>query len=250
MEIRRINNGKIFYFGNDVIPKYSFNAKELDEETGMYYFEARYYRAPTFTSRDPLFEKYPSISPYAYCANNPVKYIDPSGEEMEDTDYRNFKGELLYKTNDGLKQTILVPEKSIPELKQKLEKGLENNVINDPEYNKQELHPLGKTPEEYKANKEGSKSNAIGDTWREQYKVGYEEGYNGKKNILKHIFFPIIGALDILNNSGGGAQESYTGWLAGKVEGNFDKRQGYINAMNPQSSFKNNEPIIKLNIKK
>ena len=83
MEIRRINNGKIFYFGNEVIPKYSFNAKELDEETGMYYFEARYYRAPTFTSRDPLFEKYFWMSPYAYCANNPVKYVDPTGRIVE-----------------------------------------------------------------------------------------------------------------------------------------------------------------------
>jgi len=63
------------------IPKYSFNAKELDEENGMYYYSARYYAPPTFISRDPLFEKYPSISPYTYCANNPVKFIDPDGKE-------------------------------------------------------------------------------------------------------------------------------------------------------------------------
>ncbi len=66
-------------FGNNTIPKYSFNAKELDEETGMFYYEARYYAPPTFTSRDPLFEKYFWMTPYAYCANNPVKYVDPSG---------------------------------------------------------------------------------------------------------------------------------------------------------------------------
>ncbi len=64
----------------DAFPKYSFNAKELDEETGMYYYEARYYAPPTFTSRDPLFEKYFWMTPYAYCANNPVKYVDPTGE--------------------------------------------------------------------------------------------------------------------------------------------------------------------------
>ena len=69
-------------FGNNVIPKYAFNAKELDEETGMYYYEARYYAPPAFTSRDPLFEKYFWMSPYAYCANNPVKYVDPSGEDI------------------------------------------------------------------------------------------------------------------------------------------------------------------------
>lgn len=62
------------------LPKYSFNAKELDEETGMYYYEARYYKPPVFTSRDPMFEKYFWMTPYAYCANNPVKYVDPDGK--------------------------------------------------------------------------------------------------------------------------------------------------------------------------
>jgi len=53
----------------------------LDEENGMYYYSARYYAPPTFISRDPLFEKYPSISPYTYCANNPMKFVDPTGRE-------------------------------------------------------------------------------------------------------------------------------------------------------------------------
>ena len=65
------------------LPKYSFNAKELDEETGMYYYEARYYAPPVFTSRDRLFEKYPFMSPYGYCMNNPIKYIDPSGDSCK-----------------------------------------------------------------------------------------------------------------------------------------------------------------------
>ncbi|MBQ6724985.1 MAG: RHS repeat-associated core domain-containing protein [Bacteroidales bacterium] len=68
-------------FGSSVLPKYSFNAKELDEETGMYYYEARYMAPPVFTSRDPLLEKYPTTSPYTYCANNPVNVIDPTGKE-------------------------------------------------------------------------------------------------------------------------------------------------------------------------
>jgi RHS repeat-associated core domain len=68
------------YWMLDTIPRFLFNAKELDEESGMYYYSARYYAPPTFISRDPLFEKYPFISPYAYCYNNPVIYIDPDGE--------------------------------------------------------------------------------------------------------------------------------------------------------------------------
>ena len=76
------------------LPKYSFNAKELDEETGMYYYEARYYQPPVFTSRDPLFEKYPSISPYAYCANNPIMFIDPDGRDW----YKAEDGSIQYTT--------------------------------------------------------------------------------------------------------------------------------------------------------
>ena len=31
---------------------------------------------------DPMSDKYPSLSPYVYCANNPVKLVDPNGEEV------------------------------------------------------------------------------------------------------------------------------------------------------------------------
>jgi RHS repeat-associated protein len=64
-----------------------FNAKEKDEESGLYYYEARYYSDENimFTARDPKFEKYFWLSPYAYCANNPVIYIDPTGEDVEIT---------------------------------------------------------------------------------------------------------------------------------------------------------------------
>jgi RHS repeat-associated protein len=87
-----------------VIPKNSFNAKELDEENGMYYYSARYYAPPTFISRDPMFEKYPSISPYTYCMNNPVKFVDPTGqtlEEGEPTDFKDDQGNLIKHVDDG-----------------------------------------------------------------------------------------------------------------------------------------------------
>ena len=64
---------------NGTLPKYAFNAKELDEETGMYYYEARYYAPPTFISRDPLMSEKPWLTPYHYCSNNPVGRVDPSG---------------------------------------------------------------------------------------------------------------------------------------------------------------------------
>jgi RHS repeat-associated protein len=67
---------------------YLFNAKELDEETGLYYYGARYYdaRSSVWLSADPLQEKYPHISSYAYAFLNPIRYIDPSGMEGEPGD--------------------------------------------------------------------------------------------------------------------------------------------------------------------
>ncbi len=64
---------------------YRFNGKELDEETGYYYYGARYYTPEIgiWLSVDPLSDKYPSTSSFAYCLNNPVKLIDPNGMEVE-----------------------------------------------------------------------------------------------------------------------------------------------------------------------
>ncbi|MCR4769447.1 MAG: RHS repeat-associated core domain-containing protein [Bacteroidaceae bacterium] len=60
---------------------YKFNGKELDEETGLYYYGARYMQpvASIWYGIDPLTEKYPDVSAYVYCAGNPVKLVDCDG---------------------------------------------------------------------------------------------------------------------------------------------------------------------------
>ncbi|PKF73504.1 RHS repeat-associated core domain-containing protein [Chryseobacterium sp. PMSZPI] len=72
---------------------YKFNAKELDEETGLYYYGARYYnpRLSIWYGVDPMTEKYPGWSPYAYTFNNPVNFIDPTGMEGEDPGKGGFR---------------------------------------------------------------------------------------------------------------------------------------------------------------
>ena len=65
----------------DYDERYKFTGKERDWETGYDFFGARSYASvlSIWLSPDPLSDKYPEISPYAYCGWNPVKYIDPDG---------------------------------------------------------------------------------------------------------------------------------------------------------------------------
>ena len=60
---------------------YLFNAKEFDEETGLYYYGARYYdpRVSLWISTDAEELKYPSVNSYCYVTNNPIKIKDPDG---------------------------------------------------------------------------------------------------------------------------------------------------------------------------
>ena len=63
---------------------HAFSSKERDVETGLSYFGSRYYSSDlsVWLSVDPMSDKYPSMSPYNYCANNPVRCVDPNGEDL------------------------------------------------------------------------------------------------------------------------------------------------------------------------
>lgn len=66
--------------GADIQP-FKLSGKPFETQTSSYDFGARYY-APAITSwttPDPLAHKYPRLSPYVFCADNPVMYVDPSG---------------------------------------------------------------------------------------------------------------------------------------------------------------------------
>ena len=73
---------------------YKFNGKELDEETGLYYYGARYMdpQNSMWLGVDPLTEKYPNLTGYCYTNNNPVKYIDPTGTDW----YRNDETAAIF----------------------------------------------------------------------------------------------------------------------------------------------------------
>src|SRR5690606_22780572 len=58
---------------------FKFNGKEFDEETGNYYYSARYYdpKLSIFISVHALAEK--TMDAYGYCYNNPINLVDPTG---------------------------------------------------------------------------------------------------------------------------------------------------------------------------
>ena len=77
--------GGLFASSTHVQP-YKYNGKELDTKNGLNWYDygARHYDPALgrFTTIDPMAEKYYSMSAYAYCGNNPVKYIDPDGKKI------------------------------------------------------------------------------------------------------------------------------------------------------------------------
>ena len=80
---------------------YTFSAKEKDSETGFSYFGSRYYNSDLsiWLSVDPMASKYPSLSPYVYCADNPVKLVDPTGEEI--SEHIDKYGNIIAHYDDG-----------------------------------------------------------------------------------------------------------------------------------------------------
>ena len=64
---------------------WKFNGKELDSETGLYYYGARYYEpvSAMWYGVDALAEKYPNMGGYVYCAGNPVKFVDVDGKKIK-----------------------------------------------------------------------------------------------------------------------------------------------------------------------
>ena len=63
---------------------YKFNGKQFDDETGLYYYGARYMNpmASLWYGVDPLAEKYNSIGGYVYCIGNPIRLVDPDGKKI------------------------------------------------------------------------------------------------------------------------------------------------------------------------
>ena len=95
--------------------RYKYTGKESGDETGLYDFSARFLhtRLGRFTTIDPLAEKYPDISPYAYCNGNPVNFVDPDGMDWyayylgRQDSYENMLPHMSYAWTDAKSQEEL-----------------------------------------------------------------------------------------------------------------------------------------------
>ena len=104
---------------------YKFNGKELDQETGLYYYGARYMNPVTslWYGVDPLAEKYVEIGSYIYCHNNPIILFDPDG--MEDKDKKTKALEAISLFEHTKTETVF---KNIP--KEQFIRDLRNQINN------------------------------------------------------------------------------------------------------------------------
>ena len=104
---------------------YKFNGKQFDEETGLYYYGARYMNPVTslWYGVDPLAEKYVEIGSYIYCHNNPIILFDPDG--MEDKDKKTKALEAISLFEHTKTETVF---KNIP--KEQFIRDLRNQINN------------------------------------------------------------------------------------------------------------------------
>ncbi|WP_185154529.1 RHS repeat domain-containing protein [Fulvivirga sp. M361] len=123
------------------LKQYRYVGKEHDEESGLYYYGARYYASwlIRFVSVDPLKDEYPYYTPYQYAGNKPITFIDLDGlQEIKPEDAarmkRNFdklskeKRQQLLQSLDSVQQDLQSIKGELGSIKSSAEKISENQV--------------------------------------------------------------------------------------------------------------------------
>jgi RHS repeat-associated protein len=135
--------------GLEAVP-YRFTGKELDEETGLYYYGARYFnpRTSRWISADPAgpevmdpkrqgYSIVEATNWYSYASNNPLKYSDTTGlsgiaEEESNDPMKLWK--IEYEAYCESIEAQIQPR--TPEQEEEFYQGVERGIVgvSDPEY--------------------------------------------------------------------------------------------------------------------
>jgi RHS repeat-associated protein len=116
---------------------YRFNSKELDPETGLAYYGARYYqnKMGVWLSVDPLAHE--TFEPYQFSSNNPINFIDPDGKSIDPSSEE--AGELLL---NGIRAVLGVKN---PFYYDKEKKQLKFNNFNRNDFTSGQLELIDRT---------------------------------------------------------------------------------------------------------
>ena len=128
---------------------WKFNGKELDTETGLYYYGSRYYEPilALWYGVDALAEKYPNIGGYVYCVGNPIKFVEPDGREKlvvvgnhGDGPITDFKENGGYRYGEGRRYFLQAGLNRAKEYKKKAGKEQVTMIVYEGQYSKDELN--------------------------------------------------------------------------------------------------------------
>jgi len=108
--------------------RFKFNGQQLDPITEQYYLRARYYNTviARFTQEDTY--RGDGLNLYAYCGNNPVSYVDPTGFKCE-KDAHNKNNKELKKYFKGYSKELR--EASYHKISRKQMKAIEKEMENN-----------------------------------------------------------------------------------------------------------------------
>ena len=117
---------------NTGLQQYKYNGKELDRVAGLntYDYGARQYFSalPVWDRVDPKCEKYYNISPYAYCANNPVNRIDVDGKDWFYTRSGTFLGSDFKSTDNIIIRELNIKALGSPSWQKNAPKYIDRNL--------------------------------------------------------------------------------------------------------------------------
>lgn len=153
-----------YMLAEDYWQPYRFSGKELDKQNGlnMYDFGARLFDVagvPVWTSVDPLAEDNPNVTPYMYCAGDPVNRVDPDGEDWFETDYGEIRWQPDVSSQDDLQKGYTYIGKSFIKdnviyrddgaIMFPLEYLAYLKMLDRLKHSKSKKHPLGKEQESF-----------------------------------------------------------------------------------------------------